>query len=377
MENCSILIVDDNHINRELCSLNLQPLGVPVYGATNGRQGLAMAKELHPDVIILDLMMPIMDGFEMLRQLKEDENLQHIAVLILTAKSDTKSIVKALEQGADDYLKKPFAEEEMVARVKTLLRNRYLEKRLAEDLLAGAKMQQKFLTDRGTAELHCRNAAIEVEIFNRPYGTISGDFYYCFRQPDDVMGLFLGDSSGHGLPAALMSMRITGFLERLSGQAQGAAEILTILNNDIAGLFPIGKFVAAAILLFDRNTVTISNAGQPYPMLINQDGLRELEGGGFPLGLVEDSDYREETFPFFPGDTLLLHTDGITEAMSTAGEMFGRQRLRRCIEKNAGASGIELRRRILTDLEGFSGTASPDDDQTMLILKKCHLPLGG
>ena len=371
MENRSILIVDDNQVNREICMQHLGPLGVPLHCAANGRQGLATARALLPDVIILDLMMPVMDGFEMLRRLKKEDDLKDIAVLILTAKSDTSSIVKALEQGADDYLKKPFAEEEMVARVKNLLRNRFLERRFAEDLAAGAKMQQKFLTDRATAIQQCQRVGIETDIFNRPYSAISGDFYYCFRQADETMGLFLGDSSGHGLPAALMSMRILGFLERLSGTRHQAAEILTILNNDIAGLFPIGKFVAAAIFLFHENRVTFSNAGQPYPFLLGQNALLELEGGGFPLGLTEGSEYQETSVPFLPGNSLLLHTDGITETLTASGEMYGRKRLLNCLERyGADLTGEELRRHITSDLEEFCGSSRPDDDQTLIILKK-------
>lgn len=371
MEISSILVVDDNEINRDICALNLEHMKVPLYFAENGREGLKIAKEQQPDLILLDIMMPVMDGYEMLRSLKEDPVLAHIPVLMLTAKSETASVVKALDLGANDYLKKPFAEEEMVARVNTLLRNRYLEKRLAEDLVAGARMQQKFLTDFLTAEKLCNGAGLKVDIYNRPYSAISGDFYYCYRQVDGTLGFFIGDSCGHGLPAALISMRVIGFLQQLAGIGHSAGKILALLNDDIAGLLPLGRFVAASSLIFHGDEVTVSNGGQPYPLLISENGIVEVELDALPLGLTCKNEYQQATFKFRSGDKLVVYTDGIVEAVDSHEKVYGKKRLIGCLKnQQADSHGRDVRQTILADIENFCGNTIADDDQTMIIFEK-------
>ncbi len=371
MEISSILVVDDNEINRDICALNLEHMQVPLYFAENGREGLELAKEKQPDLILLDIMMPVMDGMEMLRLLKADATLAHIPVLMLTAKSETASIVKALDCGANDYLKKPFAEEEMVARVNTLLRNRYLEKRLVEDLAAGARMQQKFLTDFLTAENLCNCGGMKVDIYNRPYASISGDFYYCYAQADGTLGFFIGDSCGHGLPAALISMRVIGFLQQLSGVNHSAGEILTLLNEDIADLLPQGKFVAAASLIFKDDEVTLSNGGQPYPFHISGNDIVEIERDGLPLGLTRKIAYQQKTFKFRTGDKLVVYTDGIVEVSNSHEQIYGRDRYYACLKRQkADADGRILCQAILADIQNFSGNTIVDDDQTMIIFEK-------
>lgn len=367
-----ILIVDDNEINRDICSRNLEHMGIPLYYAENGREGLQQAREKRPDLILLDIMMPEMDGFEMLEGLKEDENLSHIPVLMLTAKSETASVVRALELGANDYLRKPFSEEEMVARVNTLLRNRYLEKKLAEDLAAGALMQQKFLTDFLTTESLCRNAGLGVQIYNRPYSTISGDFFYTFPRPGGELGFFAGDSCGHGLPAALISMRVIGLLQQLAHNSHTAAEILTLLNEDICGILPRGRFVAASVLIFKGEEVTMSNGGQPYPILLSADGPVEIENDSMPLGLNSGSTYTETTFRFKEGDKLVVHTDGICEATDGRQQVFyGKERLLTCLANVYHlASCRTFCQAILEDLHLFAGKNTPDDDQTLIVFER-------
>ncbi|MFH0782441.1 MAG: fused response regulator/phosphatase [Pseudomonadota bacterium] len=371
MEISSILVVDDNEINRDICALNLEHMKVPLHFAENGQDGLKLAKEKQPDLILLDIMMPVMDGMEMLRLLKADATLAHIPVLMLTAKSETASIVNALNCGANDYIKKPFAEEEMVARVNTLLRNRYLEKKLVEDLAAGARMQQKFLTDFLTAVNLCDRAGLKIDIYNRPYASISGDFYYCYSQADGTLGLFIGDSCGHGLPAALISMRVIGLLQQLASFSHSAGEILTLLNEDIAGLLPLGRFVAASSLIFKGNEVTFSNGGQPYPIHISGNGIVEIEHDGLPLGLVRGIVYQQKTFKFHTGDKLVVYTDGIVEITDSHEQIYGKKRLYGCLKKQELASDVQmLRQAMLADIQSFSGSAIQDDDQTMIIFEK-------
>ena len=130
MNNCTLLIVDDNRRNINICQEILELEGATILAAENGEEGLALLKKNKTDVVLLDIMMPVMDGYEMLKHIKEDPDLAVIPVLMITAKSGTKDIVKALDMGANDYLVKPFVHEELVARVGTLCRLKRAEDRM-------------------------------------------------------------------------------------------------------------------------------------------------------------------------------------------------------------------------------------------------------
>jgi len=366
-----ILIVDDNEVNRTICAMHLEDTKTSLHFAENGEEALRIASFYKPDLILLDIMMPGMDGFETLARLKRDPELAEIPVLMLSAKSETESIVKALELGASDYLKKPFEEEEMVARTRTLLRSRFLERQLKEDFLAGASMQKRFLTDAGATIELFRQARIATAIFNRPYASISGDFYYSYPLPAPGCGIFLGDSCGHGLPAALISMRIIGVLQQIASGSPTPASILARLNSDIHGLLPVTSFVAGSCLAFSGNTCTMSSAGQPYAIHIRGSEAREIVLDGLPLGMQPEADYKERSISFEQGDRLLVYTDGILEGTDWQESCYGRQRLLDCVGKNASAPSLAiLKDAILEDAQLFSKNAPADDDQTLLLFER-------
>ncbi|RPH42086.1 MAG: fused response regulator/phosphatase [Desulfobulbaceae bacterium] len=374
MQQGGILIVDDNEINRVICSINLEEMRVPLHYAENGQQGLDLALKTIPDLILLDIMMPVMDGFELLRRLKREEALSGIPVLMLSAKSETDSVVKALELGANDYLKKPFEAEEMVARVKTLLRSRYLEKQIQEDLVTGAAMQRKFLTDSGTATHLLGEAGIQTEIYNKPYGSISGDFYYAYPLLQNGIGVFLGDSCGHGLPAALISMRIIGFLQQIVKENPGPADILSRLNNDLYGLLPAAQFVAGSCLAFSANSCTISSAAQPYPVLLTDKGLEEIHLDGLPLGMRPDNVYQESSIEMNHGDRLIIYTDGVIEATDWQEAYYGKKGLYGCLSTNSQTASLQgLKDVILEDLHHFCKNAPFDDDQTIILFERIRI----
>lgn len=365
-----ILVVDDNDINRDICFINLQHLELPVYNAENGEKGLALAKSVIPDIILLDIMMPIMDGFEMLKGLKADSNLTDIPVLMLTARTETENIVRALEAGANDYLKKPFAEEELVARVKTLLRNRYLERRIKEDISDGARIQAKFLTDAHSTVSLFNEIGIEVAVYNKPHGPVSGDFFLT-RRAGDAISFFLGDSCGHGLSAALISMRIIGLLQQIENLGHSPAAILKTLNHDLCGLLTTELFTAASSFIFTADTCTMSNAAQPYPLLISESGIAELELEGLPLGMVIPSAYRELSFPFKKGDRLVLYTDGLVESAREDGEIFGRQRLISSLTiANTLIECSQVMTNATKEFTRFLAGTPENDDLTLLVLER-------
>lgn len=365
-----ILVVDDNDMNREICTISLEHLELPIYNAINGKEGLALAKQVNPDIILLDIMMPVMDGFEMLKWMKTDRSLIDIPVLMLTAKTETDSIVHALEAGANDYLKKPFAEEELVARVKTLLRNRYLERRVKEDIEDGARIQAKFLTDAHSTVSLFSEIGIEACVHTSAIGPVSGDFFLT-RKHGNAISLLFGDSCGHGLSAALISMRVIGLLQQLKQHFHSPGVTLETLNVDLCGLLTTETFTAASSFVFTDGTCTMSNAAQPYPLLASGSEVKELELDGLPLGMVTPSVYEEITFPFQKGNRLVLYTDGIIEASRDDGEIFGRDRLISSLTSaNIFIECQQVLKCLAEEVNSFQAGAMENDDLTLLVLER-------
>ncbi len=366
-----VLIIDDNEMNRDICQIHLEELSIPLHLAQDGEQGLTLAKQHQPDLILLDIMMPVIDGFEVLRQLKQLPKLKDVPILMLTAKTETNAVVTALELGANDYLRKPFEGEELIARAKTLLKSRALELQIAADLEAGAKMQEKFLTDAsGTVKIF-ENSGYNIHVFNKPHSTVSGDFYYSFTNSKDEPSLLIGDSTGHGLSAALISMRIIGLLQQISTTIEAPEQPLEKLNSDISGLLPSGNFVAGSSFVFEDDKVIYSNAAQPYPILIAQDGITEIQLDAMPLGINPDSTYQNKTITLNAGDKLILYTDGLIEATNQMDEVYGQKRLLESISKHRHEQDTEIiLDALVQDVKEFIGDYEYDDDVTLIVIKK-------
>lgn len=366
-----ILIVDDNEMNRDICQLHLEELDVHLSLAKDGQEGIELAETILPDLILLDIMMPVVDGFEMLRHLKKKSTLKDIPVLMLTAKSETDTVVEALEIGANDYLKKPFEGEELIARAKTLMRARKLELQVAADLKAGALMQEKFLTDAAGTTSVFTESNYNIKVYNKAQSLVSGDFYYSFTTQDGNPALFLGDSCGHGLSAALISMRIIGLLQQVCNTIHSPAESLNKLNQDITGLLPTGKFVAASSIFFKNDHVILSNGAQPYPIVCRANNSEEIELNAMPLGINPLTKYAELEIEFNQGDKLILYTDGIIEASNRKEEIYGKERLLASIKKVNNSESInKMSSSILNDMNTFIAGNDHDDDITLIIIEK-------
>ncbi len=364
-----VLVVDDNEQNRGACKIALEDY-FHLHFAENGREGLEKVREFNPDVILLDIMMPVMDGYEMLKQLKSDSEFSDIPVLMLTADANVESIERCLGMGADDYVMKPFNVRILKARAGGLAWKGHLEKEKKEDLRTGSVIQRQFLTGEKTVIEIFNNVGFQVTVFNQTPMTISGDFYYPKRISSHSAGLFFADTCGHGISAALISMRILSVIDHLRSPTHYPSEFLAVINEDICELIPPGHFVAAGYLILDKEEgiFVISNAGLPSPIWMRGETVEEVNISGMPLGLARSlhSDVEKK---WSPGDRLIFYTDGMTEAMNESGEQYGKERLLKCIRENARLPLEEFKNGIIADLGGFAGEKNFEDDVTLIIFE--------
>jgi serine phosphatase RsbU (regulator of sigma subunit) len=380
VEPSTLLIVDDNEINRDILLRQLQRDGHTVYAAASGPEALGMLRARKFDLVLLDVMMPGMSGYEVLERLKTEEEWREIPVMILSAADELDNVVRCLETGAEDYLSKPFDPVLLRVRIGSCLERKRLRDQLRERLRAiqneldiAAGIQQSILPREFPPFPQIEAIDLFAEMI--PAREVGGDFYDFFLVAEDRVGLVIGDVSDKGVPAALF-MAVTRTLVKsiaLTGCAPGAC--LEQVNRLLEAENRSSMFVTLfyAILNFRTGTLEYSNAGHNRPFLMMSNGPVEAlpAANGIALGVMPEMLFRTETAHLQPGDQLFLFTDGISEAFNEAKEMFSEVRLRECLQAAKGTSTHEVIRHVAEEVRSFVGSAPQSDDLTMLMIGYC------
>ena len=387
-----ILIVDDSEDSRKLLAAILTREGFHLLEAADGSSVVQICREEQPDLILLDIVMPVKDGYETCRELKEDPSTEHIPVIFLSARGDTSDKVKGLHLGAVDYITKPFDRAEVVARVKTQIKihnltmelsesNQKLQEKqhkIEEDLKAAAQIQSALLP---SAKPDLKELSFAWQFI--PCDRSGGDIFNIHQLDHRTLVAYLVDVSGHGVPAAMVTVSVVQSLlphgravletndkNPSLSTARQPSKVLEILNSE----YPIerfDKYFTIVYLIIDRlsGEITYSSAGHPPPLLRRASGtIESLEAGGPMIGLGDMLPFEEGHTRLMKGDRLFLHTDGITEYCHNE-EFFGRQRLESEISRTTGVSLDSACRQIIGSMLDFGGGSRADDDITLVALE--------
>ncbi|MGD9079341.1 MAG: SpoIIE family protein phosphatase [Desulfobacterales bacterium] len=364
-----ILIVDDNPANVEIFQMRLAANNYEIITATDGEMGLAMARERQPDLILLDIMMPKMDGIEVCRHLRADSSLPFMPIIMVTAKADSKDVVKGLEAGADEYLTKPVNHAALVARVKSMLRIKSLHDTVLEQsvqlrtqLETATKIQSLFWPEipELTGGSHIWAVAV-------PAAYVSGDLYDVIPLPDSSLLAYVADVSGKGVPAALVMAALS---TRIRSEARNQYEIDTLLetvNNRLHSLTSEEGFFATIVLARywpNNGKMQLALAGHLQPLWIAESGIGNLpQINGISLGVTPDVRYEKKEILLSPGESILLFSDGVIEAENEDKELFGNDRL---VDFIKDAKGPPWGKGLLDFISSWRGNSSASDDLTML-----------
>lgn len=367
----TILVVDDNEDMQNFMKILLQK-HYKVILAENGEEGINRARILKPDLIVTDVMMPVMNGFEMTSIIKNDNELKIIPIIMLTADTEFMNKVAGLEYGADDYLHKPFNSMELLTRIASLLKNyefqQIISRRNAdiESELEVARLLQQRLFPSSMPEI----SGYHEHVIYIPMDKIGGDFYD-IENRDGFLNLFIADVSGHGLPGAFLATVTKIALENISIRTS-SNKVLYLLNNVILRHTVQSNYVTAFFATIDINTnlMRYASAGHVSPILYRKknDEFIELKTKGKPLGWFKDVQIDEKTIQLDSGDRIILYTDGLTECMDYSGELFGEERLRKIIKDYSCKPAVEFSKELMKELEIFNGSNSYEDDITMVVL---------
>ncbi|MDM0021481.1 PP2C family protein-serine/threonine phosphatase [Variovorax saccharolyticus] len=376
------LVVDDNEMNRDVLSRRLQRSGHAVEVVDSGERALARLKLQNFDLILLDVMMPGIDGYEVLARLKQDPALRHIPVIMISALGETESVVRCLALGADDYLTKPFNPLILQARVDACLikkrmhdgEMRHLQS-MEREFEIGRAIQAGFLPESLPAM-----AGWDVAVRFRPARQVAGDFYDLFATQSGGIFIVVADVCDKGVGAALYMALFRTLIRATASQpfpeGTDATAILlataTLTNDYIARIHGRANMFATAFLgILDARTGSLMyvNAGHDPPLVASAEGGRRRLGlTGPALGLLAEQRFTVGMTHLGVGDLLLGYTDGVVESVGIEGA-FGEARLLEALLDLQGSSDRMLQR-IEAALDAFGDGAEASDDITMVALRR-------
>jgi phosphoserine phosphatase RsbU/P len=381
-ETARLLVVDDVEVNRDLLSRRLKQQGHAVESAENGRRALEMIRAEEFDLVLLDIMMPEMDGYQVLKEMMGDPAMKHIPVIMISAVTEMDSVVKCIELGATDYMPKPFNAVLLKARVGATLEKKRLRdkerlyaKSLERELEIGREIQKSFLPE----ELP-RVAGWEIAACFRPARQVAGDFYDAFALPSSGrIGLVIADVCDKGVGAALFMALFRSLLRATAtGAASGpeaASELLRTvrLTNDYIARTH-GRSNMFATLFFGvldpaAGSLLYINGGHEAPILFGGGGVKaRLTPTGPAVGMMPDMPFEVRETRLEAGDGLLAFTDGVTDARGASG-LYGEGRLLALLDQPV-SSAAELLDAIEFGVLAHAAGSDQADDITLLAVRR-------
>ena len=379
MADSRLLLVDDNEDNLYTLSRRLRREGYErLESASDGQKALALLQSKPFDLVLLDVMMPGLNGYEVLECMRSDARLRHVPVIMISALDEIDSVIRCIELGAEDYLAKPFNPTLLRARVGASLE----KKRLRDEIMAHVKRMERELDTARTIQLSMVPSEFPQSCAEQPltaYGVlqsareIGGDLYDCFWLAPARLCLIVADVSDKGASAALHMARtktairfVAKLLEQNAGRAPGAADIVAGINEELCRDNPHAMFVTFLLCIVDARSGELEwcNAGHTTPYLVTPQGsVKALaQPRSFAVGIRNNALFPAGGVRLAPGDTLFLYTDGITEAVNEEGELFGEERLEAALQQCTSLEPRDFVDAVLGELGSYVGTAPPADD---------------
>ena len=373
----SVLIVEDNPFNRRMLEALINTLGIGrVDTASDGVAGLAAIDRHRPDLVLLDVMMPHMDGLEMCRRLRADHALSDLPVLFITALGDPKSRAACFAAGGNDVVSKPIETEEVLARVRVHLQNALLmsslnayRNRVREELETARIAQETLVPTEGQLAAIRGRTGLAIQGVVESSSELGGDFWTLYEAGPRQLGVLAADFSGHGLAAAFNVFRLHVLLSRLPRRPPPPGQLLAELNRELKTLLKPGQFAAlfAGLIDLEHDTLTYAGAATPAPVLIEDGHPRFLAVEGPPLGAFADAEFDEASVAFPPGSALLVYSDALIESQANGTLVCDEETLLRWAGEGPPADSL-----IATILNRFHARipGEPPDDLTLLHIRR-------
>ena len=370
----TILVVDDSPVNLQVLARTLHGTGHRILAARDGRAALDIVRRARPDLVLLDVMMPDMDGFEVCRTLKADPDTQETVVIFLSALGDVADKVAGLQLGAVDYVTKPIQPDEVLARIANHLTRLRLERelrasrdRLDRELESAARMQRLILPPSLPSV-----PGVEFAASYQTSRHAGGDYYDVLTLGPGRFGLMVADVSGHGAPAAIVMAMIRAALHSHPAIHGDPAAVLKMLNEHFEYLWDTSMFATAiyAVVDAERRELHWSCAGHPLPLLVREGtAVGPLAGDAVtPLLMMPLDRIPTARVTLAQGDRVVFYTDGITERLDGQEHMYELERLVGLLDHSGGVPATALVERVIADVSAFAAGHESEDDQTLVVV---------
>ncbi len=396
----SVLVVDDSRAQQVLLGKMLRAWGYDVTACGSGADALALCGKRHFDLVLSDWIMPGMDGAAFCRALRAQAGDSYSYFILLTSRSDAQAVAEGLDVGADDFLSKPVAPEELRARISagarlldmqrrlrvqnrkvtaTLDELRGLYSALDRDLKQARRLQQSLVRERRVVF-----DGAQLSLLLRPSGHVGGDMVGWFPISRTRAGFYAIDVAGHGVTSALMCARLAGLFAgggdgqniALAGAEVGTAvapdAVAARMNRLLLSEFDTEHYCTLCYADADLSTgqVQMVQAGHPHPLVQRADGRIEFVGqGGLPVGLIDGAGFETVAVTLAPGDRLLAYSDGISESAGKTGQELGTDGLEKLVGRLKGLRGNAMLDALLWELVRRNGSDDFADDISGVMLE--------
>jgi sigma-B regulation protein RsbU (phosphoserine phosphatase) len=376
-----ILVVDDNELTRKILSSHLSSGGFSnLIFAKDGIEALESIANQIPELVVLDLIMPRMDGFEVLERLRDNPLTRDIPVLVQTALEEDEERIRVFKLGAADLLSKPVNSQELQARVRIHLENRKLIRdlsvyrmRMDLELDAARAMQESLLPTRSYIEGIESRYPLRVSSFYEASTGLGGDIWGIREIDENRLFLYTVDFSGHGVGAALNTFRFHAWNQPDRLMSGNPGQWLSDLNQYLCETLPTGQFatVFCGVVDIDSDTLIYAAASAPPPLLRPREkAFRVIDSAGIPAGIIQSAEYDNKVAEFGRGGVLMLYSDALIETPDAIQAVFNTASLKRFLDDRLEYKNPAIFLEEILDHLKQNTTEKPEDDLTMVCIKR-------
>lgn len=373
-----ILIVDDDRINSTILQRLLSRDGHAVITASNGRDGVELFESEQPDLVLLDIRMPLMNGYEAARLIKESTRDRFIPIIFLTAVTDDEGLAKCIDAGGDDFLTKPFNRVILQSKIEAMERIRQLhavtrhqkelleihQENIHQELEVGQHLFANIVRAGNLLDAPCLNH------WTSPMSLFNGDLLMASYNPAGGLHIMLGDFTGHGLSAAVGALPLSEIFYGMTAQGFSIGDLAEEMNAKTLKVMPTRLFCAACLIEIHsrQKSLAVWNGGLPDILIVDGQGklVRRIASSHLPLGVIPFTreDRKVEIIELQDDYRILLYSDGLIEAVNLNGELYGQERLEQLLD--GAIAPDKIFPGILDDLALFRGDAPQSDDVSLL-----------
>ena len=372
-EKYRVLLVEDMENIAKLFSYNMEKAGFECKIARNGREGFELATKFQPDIIISDIMMPEVDGFEFRKMLLNDDALKIIPFIFLTSKGEEEDILEGYNLDIEDYLIKTSSAKVIIAKINAILKSQQRERKkvVAEVHKAADNLGARVVPEKAP-ELE----GFTIKHWHVPFENVpGGDFIDYFKIDDDNLAVILGDVMGKKWGAWYFAVAYAGYVRSAirfvleSSKQISPSEIVAKVNDSIYKDERLSQvFITLSLIIINKrgNLAKYSGAGD-LPLVYKSSEIKSIQSDGLLLGFTDDAKYRDHIYKLQKGDELFLLTDGIIESRNLKGEQFELKRLLDVL-KNSKEDEDSFEK-IKKEFSSFTGSKY-EDDISLITIKK-------